>query len=157
MGDLIEYLPLLVDYTTLVYHEARNVRHLIRKRVVEPEVWKYLVSLPENKSQAWKALQGLREKAKQANSVQESLRQFENRFRVTLEQLQILYGHAAWRSEAYGGNKWKDITIMVRHLAYTLENEQVDEINNVLEMLFQARHNTGLLVEKLHKLDDELK
>jgi len=95
MNNLNEYLPLLVDYTTLVYHEARNVRHLIQVRVIEPEVWKYLVALPVNRNKAWEALQDTCREAQQAKSVQVALLQFERRFKVTLEQLQVLYDNPA--------------------------------------------------------------
>jgi hypothetical protein len=157
MNNLNEYLPLLVDYTTLVYHEARNVRHLIQEQHIEPEDWKYLIALPVNKYKAWEVLQDTRRAAKQAGSVKVALLQFERRFRVTLEQLQVLYVNPAWHHAAYGGNKWKDITKLVQRLAVALENEQEEEISMVSVMLSQAKHNTGSLVEKLRKLDDALR
>jgi hypothetical protein len=151
-----EYLTRLVDYTTLVYHEARNVRHLIKAEKVEPESWKYLVSLPTNRKQAWEALQDIRLKAQQANNVHAALLPFEQRFKVNLEQLQGLYENPAWHNAPYGGNAWKDITRLVWSLSTALEKENYEEGEEILERLSQARHNTGLLAEKLRQLNGSL-
>ena len=45
-------LARLAEYVSLVYHEARNVRHLIRAGAVKPEKWKYLIALPTNREEA---------------------------------------------------------------------------------------------------------
>ena len=156
MGNLTEYLSLLIDYTTLVYLEARNVRHLIREQAVEPENWKYLVSLPTNRNKAWESLQDIRSKAQQAKTVRAALLPFEQRFKINLEQLQELYENPAWHNAPYGGNAWKDITRLVWSLSTSLEKENFEEANETLDRLSQARHNTGLLVDKLNQLDDGL-
>jgi len=114
MNNIREYLPLLVDYTALVYHEARNVRHLIQQQTIEPESWKYLVALPVNREKAWKEQQSICSEAQKAETVRATLLPFERRFKVTLDQLQVLYDHPAWRNAAYGGNAWKKITELVR-------------------------------------------
>lgn len=69
MNNLNDYLSILIDYTTLVYHEARNVRHLLRAHHIEPNDWKYLIALPVNRNKAWEALQDTPRAAKQAESV----------------------------------------------------------------------------------------
>jgi hypothetical protein len=148
---------LLVDYVALVYHEARNVRYLIRVRAVEPEAWKYLVTLPVNRHKAWEALQGIRAEAHQAETVRAALLPFERRFKVTLEQLLVLYDNPAWRHAAYGGNAWKIIATLVWSLAAALEKDQLDEVSGVLTRLFQAQHNTGSVVAKLRQLDEALR
>ncbi len=157
MNNVREHLPLLVDYAALVYHEARNVRHLIQERAVEPESWKYLVALPVNRNKAWEALQGIRSEAQKAETVRAALLPFERRFKVTLEQLQVLYDHPTWRNAANGGNAWKAITELVLRLAVALEKGQSDEVSGLLAMLSQAQHNTGSVVTKLCQLDAALR
>ncbi len=157
MNNMREHLPLLVDYAAVVYHEARNVRHLIKERAVEPESWKYLVALPVNRNKAWEALQDIRSEARKAETVRAALLPFERRFKVTLEQLQVLYDNPAWRNAAYGGNAWKAISKLVWRLAVALEKGQSDEVSGLLEMLYQARHNTGSVATKLRQLDETLR
>jgi hypothetical protein len=139
-----------------VYHEARNVRHLIQEQTVTPEAWKYLVALPVNRYKAWEALQSIRSEAQKAETVRAALLPFERRFKVTLEQLHVLYDHPAWRNAAFGGNAWKAITKLVRCLAVALEKGQSDEVSGLLTMLAQAQHNTGAVGAKLHQLDEAL-
>lgn len=157
VNNIREHLPLLVDYAALVYHEARNVRHLIRERAVELESWKYLVALPVNRNKAWEALQGIRSEAQKAETVRAALLPFEGRFKVTLEQLEVLYNNPAWHNAAYGGNAWKAITNLVRRLAVALEKGQLEEVSGLLAMLSQAQHNTGSVVAKLRQLDEALR
>lgn len=63
IGTDSEYLHALVGYVSLVYHEARNVRHLIQCGVIEQDPWKLVVALPGNKYKAWRAIQDIRAKA----------------------------------------------------------------------------------------------
>jgi hypothetical protein len=84
-GDRI---ALLADYLTLVYHEARNVRHLVSEGVVEPERWRFLVALPKNRDAAWREMQGLRRQASLAESASESAQVFTERFSLSLEDLE---------------------------------------------------------------------
>src|SRR5579859_609319 len=143
----------LAAYAALVYHEARNVRHLIRAGVVEPQEWKYLVALPVNREAAWQALQDARAQARQANDATGVLEVFELRFRVSLTQLVELYGNQAWRSQPYGGNAWKRIAELVRKLAACLDAGRLSEAEGLLDALRTVRHNTGTLVDKLSRLD----
>ncbi len=136
---------------TLVYHEARNVRHLIQAHAIEGEPWKYLVALPRNRNKAWDALQDIRSEACKAETVGVVVLLFERRFRVTLEQLEVLYAHPDWRNAPYGGNAWKAITKLVRGLAAALA-----EADRLLETLSRAQHNTGSIAEKLRDLDKAL-
>jgi hypothetical protein len=152
VNNVREYLPLLVDYVALVYHEARNVRHHIQKRAVEPSSWKYLVALPVNRNKAWEALQGIRSEAQKAKTMRAALLPFEQRCKITLEQLQVLYDNPEWRNETYWGNAWKAITELLGCLAVALEKGQSDEVSALLAMLSQAQHNTGLVVTRLCQL-----
>lgn len=128
-----------------------------RCELFEPEAWKYLVALPVNRNKAWEALQDIRAKAQQAETVQAALFPFEQWFKVTLEQLKVLYDNPAWRNAAYGGNAWKTIATLVRRLAAALEKDQADEVSGLLTMLSQAQHNTGSVVAKLRQLDEALR
>jgi hypothetical protein len=157
VNNVREHLPLLVDYTALVYHEARNVQHLLQERAVTPESWKYLVALPVNRYKAWEVLQSIRSEAHKAETVRAALLPFERRFKVTLEQLHVLYDHPAWRNAAFGGNAWKAITKLVLCLAVALEKGQADEVSELLAMLSQVQHNTGSVATKLRQLDEALR
>jgi len=152
-----EHLLLLVNYTALVYHEARNVRHLFQERAVTPESWKYLVALPVSRYKAWEALQNIRSEAQLAETVRAALLPFERRFKVNLAQLHMLYDNPAWRNAAIGGNAWKAITKLVQYLAVALEQGQSDEVSELLAMLSQAQHNTGSVTTKLRQLDAALR
>jgi hypothetical protein len=156
VNDQHEHIRLLVDYTTLIYHEARNVRHLIKAKAVVVGEWSKLVMLPVNKLEAWKALQVTRSEAKLANSVRAAQLPFEKRFGVNLDQLQMLYENPGWRNASYGGNAWQSITALVRGLANALEQDRPDEVVALLAALSQARHNTGTVSSKLSKLDEAL-
>ncbi len=156
MNNKRERLSLLVDYTALVYHEARYVRQLVEKHIVEHEQWKYLVALPENKNQAWKALQGTRTEAKKAETVRTALLPFKRRFQVKLDDLQSIYGHPTGWNSKYGGNAWKKITELVQRLSVALEEGQSEESDELIAMLAEAKHNSGSLAAKLRGLDEAL-
>ncbi len=150
-------LAWLADYLSLVYHEARNVRHLVRDRAVEPDLWKYLVPLPVNRDEAWRALQDVRAKARRADSAAGILQIFERRFRVSLAQLVSLYDNPAWRNQPFGGNAWKGIAELVRDLASCLEAGRLSDADELLHTLRVARHNTGAVIDKLCRLDQRLR
>jgi hypothetical protein len=146
----------LADYLALVYHEARNVRHLVRERAVEPDQWKYLIALPVNRNEAWRALQDVRAQARRADSTAAILQIFERRFRVSLAQLVSLYGNPAWRNQRFGGNAWEAIAELVEKLASSLEAGRLSNADELLHALRVARHNTGAVIDKLSRLDHGL-
>ena len=45
-----------MQYLCLCYHEARNVRHLVKAGYVPPQLFERLRLLPTNKIEAWHAL-----------------------------------------------------------------------------------------------------
>ena len=151
------YLERLANYVALVYHEARNVRHLIRARAIEAEAWKYLVALPVNRDEAWRALQATRLEAQRAKTARGLLLTFERRFRVPLIQLVELYGNPGWRNGAYGGNAWKRITELVQKLAACLESGRLSDADELFDSLGAERHNTGTIADKLSGLDEALR
>jgi len=146
----------MVDLVTLVYHEGRNVRHLIRAGAIDPADWKYLVALPTKRDDAWAGLQDARRAARAEASVSGALHQFESRFHVTLDHLEELYGHAAWRNSNCGGNAWLGITKSVRRFADCLDRSLDAEAAEAHQSLGSARHNTGSVAEKLDRLDRTL-
>lgn len=153
MSDAVPRLSLLADYLALVYHEARNVRHLIRRSVVDAAPWTYVVSLPVNREKAWRELQSTRATARKAQTPRDVQSVFERRFHVSLLQLIELYGHQAWRGGAHGGNAWKGIAQLICRAAEHLEANRITETQEDFDRLAQAHHNTGLVSEKLHHLD----
>ena len=146
-------LAWLADYVALVYHEARNVRHLIHIRAIEPGVWKYVVALPVHRDEAWRALQDVRALAREAKASTKILHIFERRFRVSMADLIALYGHQAWRNASFGGNAWARVAILVAQLAECLDSGRLDEADGFLAALRGARHNTGAVIDKLARLD----
>jgi hypothetical protein len=144
---------LLADYLALVYHEARNVHHLIHRGFVDAAPWTHLTSLPVNRDKAWGELQNTRATARKAQRPRDVLSVFERRFHISLLQLIELYGHQAWRGGAHGGNAWKGIAELVCGAAEYLEVNRITEAQEAFDRLAQAHHNTGLVSEKLHRLD----
>ncbi len=158
MEDLTSYpTQELSDYVSLLYHEARNVRHLIRAGHISPEGWEKIINLPNNRNDAWKAIQPIRSSAKQSESVAKCLRVFEQRFDADLDTLQEMFDNSNWRhAKMYGGNAWARICATVSQLAEALRSEQIPEQEVALEMLRRAEHNTGTVERKLQMLDAEL-
>ena len=50
----------VVDLLCLVYHEARNVRHPIKKGLIDSTLYKALVNLPTGRGKAWVAMESTR-------------------------------------------------------------------------------------------------
>jgi hypothetical protein len=98
----------LCDVVTLIYHEARNVRHLIEKGVVSEENWCYLVSLPKTRNDACSELVPIRSIALAGRSVDRALEAtFETRFRVSLSDLANMFANEnRHHAKLYGGNSW---------------------------------------------------
>ena len=46
----------LCDTVALAYHEARNVRHLTKAKLVDQQPWRFLISLPNNRVDAWREI-----------------------------------------------------------------------------------------------------
>ena len=106
-----------------------------------------------NRQEAWQALQDVRARARQADRSAGALQAFERRFRLSLTQLVALYGNKGWRNEPYGGNAWEGIARLVETLATCLEASRLSEADRSLQALHVARHNTGLVINKLLELD----
>lgn len=156
MASEPNYIHFLADHVALAYHEARNVRHLVKAKVIDAGTWRPLISLPNNRVDAWRELQLLRAEACSASSVNEVLAPFERKFQVSLEQLATMFANAAWRGSPCGGNAWESITLTVIDLARELEIGQDAEVAALAASLRLADHNTGAVAVKLRRLDQSL-
>jgi hypothetical protein len=153
-GNHIEFF---VDRVSLAYHEARNVRHLIRQHPELRARYGRLVHLPVNRLAAWRAIQDLRQNGQQAASAHDAERVFIERFQLSLEDLAELFRHQGWRDAMHGGNAWALIANALVALCNALEAADQESVPCLLEQLRSARHNTGQLQAKLETLDASLR
>lgn len=86
-----EFVETFVDFCSLCYHEVCNVRFLIKKGFANADKFGLLRELPQDRYEAWRALQPIRRRAKRDETVVVVKRLFEQRFRVGLSDLVILF------------------------------------------------------------------
>jgi hypothetical protein len=147
----------LADYLALLYHEARNVRHLIAKGCVSREAWGALVGLPKNKFAAWEAIRPLRSAAASAVSAGAAVSVFSDHFGVSLHQLVALYSNVAWRdAAAFGGSAWLSPAKLVAALVPAIDRAETGKCEELFATLRASRHNTDLLAAKLSLLDSKV-
>lgn len=142
------------DLVTLLYHEGRNVRHLVKKsHPIDPKFLSLRDQLPTNRCQAWKQIQPLRLEAGKARSHKTIELIFEQRFKLTLDDLVVLYAHPNWRGTPYGGNAWLPIARKVKEVRDLLDSGRNDEANCLMSLILEMSHNTGKVREKLKRLE----
>lgn len=147
----------LCNYVALIYHESRNVRHLLSKGFLNPEPWRFVVSLPTNRDDAWREIAPLRDKAQQNLSVDGALNVFKSRFHVSLIDLSELFANENWKhAKHYGGNAWAGITRLAVQLAEALRSKDRPAVCKIATQLKESQHNTGLVQEKIAQLDKAL-
>jgi hypothetical protein len=144
----------LADFCTLCYHEARNVRFLIKEGLVDADKYGLLRELSTNRCKAWAELQSIRQKAGKSEQADQELHLFEERFGLGLQDLVELFENGRWRASAFGGNKWKDITTAVKELSVILEGA-----DRLAQHISEMPHNTTALTgknvgAKLRELDE---
>jgi hypothetical protein len=110
------------DFVALAFHEARNVRHLIRGGLASANEYEALTQLASNRDKAWEQVQDLRRRARLSESAKSAERVFSDRFGLTLTELVALYELPDWKDSQTGGNAWSRITQAIIEL-----REQVDE------------------------------
>lgn len=142
-----------MQYLCLCYHEARNVRHLVKAGHVPPQLFERLRVLPTNKIEAWHAMAPIRADAAQLGTAQAAADLFTVRYECPIEQLIELYRNPRWRSSAYGGNPWAEIAEAVHDLQRALDDGDEDQVSGLLLSLPEMRHNTGVVGEKLDALN----
>ena len=147
-------IKLLADYVSLLYHEARNVRHLTRDGHFSSTGWERIISLPTNRNEAWKAVQSTRQKVHQASLPDELMGIFMSRFGVGLRDLQEMFENPNWRhTRLCGGNAWARIVKDVIQFAQAIESGDKERQEDLSNRLKEARHNTGQIKSKLEELD----
>jgi predicted protein tyrosine phosphatase len=149
-------LQTFADLITLVYHEGRNVRHLVKaKRIEEPHRYSGLTSLPAKREKAWRVLQKQRDAAKAKKDATQVEEVYSRRFGRALEEMKPL--SRARDSGAFGGNKWAAITELVILLRDALVDGRIEEADQVAQRTLRMCHNTGRVIEKLKDLDDAIR
>ena len=147
-------LNVFCDSVALIYHESRNVRHLLSKGLLNLEPWRFVVSLPTNRDHAWREIAPLRDKARQALSVDDALNVFKSRFHVSLIDLSEMFANENWRhARHYGGNAWAGITRLAVQLAEALQSKDRDAVFELATQLKGSQHNTGSVQEKITRLE----
>ena len=87
----LEPIKLLADGLSLVYHEARNVRHLIEEGHILSADWQRLLSsLSKDRVNAWKQLQSVRQAARQCSTAHDAMAVFIKRFAKNLSDLEAI-------------------------------------------------------------------
>lgn len=150
----IEPLKLFADGLTLVYHEARHVRFLIKHGHLSPTGWENLLSLPKNRVDAWNQLQSVRQAARSRSSAREATEVFQNRLGQSLEDLERLYANPNWKhARAVGRHAWRSVTAIVSSLGDAIARSDKLDIATGCASLLAASHNNGPLRQKILGLD----
>ena len=156
-----------VSYVCLLYHEARNVRHLVKQGYLEREPYRRLCdSLATNRYAAWSQLQPVRAEAIEKGWTMAHLI-FGIHFNgLLLWDLEALFADPHWKHAPIGGNKWHDITSAVIDLLEALGSEALASeglvspvpasSTRLLREIALMRHNTGVVGDKLADLDSHL-
>lgn len=153
LANASQAVPIFVDVVALLYHEARNVRHLKRAEHAGLEKYNRLVHLAANRYHAWAQIQELRKSAGRCSSAREAEAVFRGRFRVTLDDLEVLYAHPGWKDSAFGGNEWLKVARRVIRLRDAIGRGDVQVQKELLEEILNLCHNTGSVKSKLEELD----
>jgi hypothetical protein len=147
-------VKLLADGLALVYHEARHARHLVKAGYLSTAGWERLLSLPTNRVQAWSVIQTVREAAAEARTASEAAVRFERRFAKSLADLQDLYTNDHWKhAKVVGGHAWYGVTAAVIALWDAIELGVASEVEAAAQSVLTARHNNGLIADKITGLD----
>ena len=153
---MVDPLRLHADGLTLVYHEARHVRFLIKREYLASTGWENLRSLPRNRCDAWKHLQPLRQAAQLKQTAAEAAAVFRQCFHQGLNELLDLYTNLNWKHASLGGNMWHRVTELVAALAQAIDCGDADAIQKACVSLLNGQHNTGTLREKILDLDTSI-
>lgn len=147
------WFSLFINYTSLLYHEARNVRFLIKARHFGEGKFASLVSLPTNREKAWRAMAEVRRSAGTTGATSGAVRAFEGRFHVSLDRLGDLFEHEGWRHSKIGGNAWALIAKSVIELREALDARDPVAVSRLLDAIPKMSHNTGWVGDKLRCLN----
>ena len=149
-----DQIELFANYLALAYHEARNVRHLVRAGYLDRSRYRALIDgMSVNRVEAWKQLEPLRRDATRARSAQDAEGIFHRKFGFSLENLVVLSDNPNWRGTGYGGNRWADIDRVLVDLRSAIDGNDGGRVDRLFQELPMMCHNTGLLGEKLKSLE----
>ncbi|MEX0830954.1 MAG: hypothetical protein WD032_11980 [Nitrospirales bacterium] len=152
-----DMVKVLADGLTLVYHEARNVRHLVKAEHMPAIGWEHFSSLPKNRVEAWRAFQDVRKTAAVEQTADKAVKLFEKKFAKSLANLEDLYANPHWKhAGAFGGHAWCSVTTAVTSLRDAIERGEVGEIESATQSLLKTRHNNGAVRDKIAELDREI-
>ena len=150
-------LRIFVDGLALIYHEARNVRFLIKDGNLEPDRWEELIKLPKNRGKAWEQLQTLRGIGKESSLASQASARFAAKFGPSVDELITLYQNPHWKDAAgYGGHKWINVTEIVRDLGSALEEGRANDASVFCDDLIASSHNNGLVRDKIRRMDESI-
>jgi hypothetical protein len=137
-------------YVALAFHEARNVRHLVKAGHLDRARYQLLITgMPTNRAEAWKALDPLRRQAANASSAQEAENVFRRKFGLSLEDLAALSENPHWSGSQRGGSRWVLIDRALIELRRAIDEKDEKRTSELLEQLPVMPHNTGFLADKL--------
>ena len=153
-----ELISRFADILSLLYHEGRNVRHLLKNGQidVDPSYLSLRERLAKNRYEAWAQIQSLRRRAAGSASGGEAEQVFRQWFRLTVDDLIVLFEHPGWKGSAYGGNAWLPIAQMATKLRDLIDGRQEHEAARLVGLILDACHNTGRVRDKLENLDARL-
>ena len=156
-GDVSEFLEAFADLSMLLYHEARNVRHLVREGYASAETYQGLLKISGKKYVAWQEVQPIRQRARRAETAARVRQVFEPQFALGLPDLVVLFQNPGWHSaSSRGGNPWENIARAVDDLSAKLDKGDWDNARNLILLLVRMRHNIGVVGDKLQDLDQNL-
>jgi hypothetical protein len=154
LNDKEDIITAFTDLVTLLYHEGRNVRHLVKNgKPIDSKFLSLRDRLSTNRYQAWKQIQHLRLKAGKVRSSKKVKFIFEQYFKLTLDELIALYAHPSWKGTFYGGNAWLPLARKVKEASELLDSGSDDEANCLICQIMEMSHNTGKVNQKLKDLD----
>ena len=152
----MEEIAFFADYTALAYHEARNVRHLVRAGYLDKSPFRLLIdTMPTKRAEAWQKVQPLRHQAANAATAHEAEHVFQCAFGLSLEELVVLSENDHWSGTQRGGNKWAEIDRTLIGLRDAIDQRDRKKAEELVCHLPKMRHNTGYLGEKLRALDEQ--
>jgi hypothetical protein len=149
-------IELFSDYVALAYHEARNVRHLVKKGYFEKGQYRLLIDgLPNERVEAWKRLYPLRRQAASAADARKAADVFCRAFGHSLEDFVVLSKDSHWSGTRKGGNRWAEIDQALVELRDAMSRCDDEGVAELLSQIPKMPHNTGYLGEKLEMLENK--
>ena len=151
--ELANSLPLFVEYMALVYHEGRNVSRIFHLHAASTKTFGALGELGPDPNKAWEKLIHFQKQAIDATSAKAAEALFVEHFGPTLEDIQKMFEHTAWkRFPQYGGPRWASIAKAVIDLRDAIDKNDEKSVEKLLGEIPAMRHNTGTIDHKLGQL-----